>query len=491
MATVKELIDRQKVIRDELARMDADPELTEEDGGDLRDSLIEEYEKLDARLKPVVERMDKIRGIERAGRATGTGREAGDAGDAGTDTWGEHRAPEFMQRMDPFTDLDKVRQGMVPGRDMISRAMTMVEGDDRRGRLFGDRGEEATRKANMHPLIARHMLLTGYDDYVEAFRTYLNDPMGEGQAAVRALALGTASAGYLLPYVLDPTIVITNSGSTNPYRRIAEVKTTTTNAWHGANSAGITSAWLDEAGTAAEVSTPVGAVTIFAKKAAAWIVGSFEVMSDTNYAEQLPTMLSDEKDIREEAGFAIGTGGNTDNTGQPQGIATGLATAQRVLAGNVGTAGGVLGGTAIDPVNDIYNLNAALGARFRLSRSVGWVANITTINKIRALDKYGGGSFLANLGDGQPQRLLDNPLNESPSIASPGTAGASPVVIYGDWSKYYIVDRAGSTMLFDPLIKAASAANQPTGQQGWFYYWRVGAGLAAQNAFRYLANATA
>ena len=481
-----EIIGEQNKIHEELERMSAD-ESTTEDGDDanIRDTLVSRWQKLDADREKIVTRMEELSLIRKASEER-QNRESGDGGGA----W-PGRSPEFMQRADPFKDMDKIQRHLVPGTELISRAQTMVEYDDKKGRLFGDRGEESTRKAQSNPLIARHMLMTGQDDYVDNFRAYLNDPMGEGQTAMRALALGTASAGFLLPYVLDPTIVLTNSGSTNPYRRIAEVKTTTTNAWHGANSAGVTSAWLDEAGTAAEVSTPIGAVNVYAKKAAAWIIGGFETMSDTNYAEQLPGMLSDEKDIREEAAFAVGTGANTDNTGQPQGISTGLGTAQRILASNVGTAGGVFGGTAINPVNDVYNLNAGVGPRFRLSDSVGWVANITTINKIRALDVYGGGSFWANLGQGRPGLLLDKPISESPSLASPGTAGASAVCIFGDWSKFYIVDRIGATMLFDPLIKASSAANQPTGQQGWFFYWRVGSNLATTNAFRYLANATA
>jgi len=43
-------------------------------------------------------------------------------------------------------------------------------------------------------------------------------------------------------------------------------------------------------------------------------------------------------------------------------------------------------------------------------------------------------------------------------------------------------------MLFDPMLKGAGTGNVPTGTQGWFYYWRVGSGVATANAFRWIGN---
>jgi hypothetical protein len=77
-------------------------------------------------------------------------------------------------------------------------------------------------------------------------------------AARAALNLGVASGGYLLPFVLDPTIVLTNNASANPYRRISNVKTTTSNTWNGVTSAGVTAAWLAEGIATADASRPWG-----------------------------------------------------------------------------------------------------------------------------------------------------------------------------------------------------------------------------------------
>jgi hypothetical protein len=144
-----------------------------------------------------------------------------------------------MTRRDPFDDLDSVRRGMITREDAVARAATVVEQHDKRGLLPSHRGETVTRSAQDNPGIARHILMYGHDGYYDAFRAYVEDPTGPGlQRAAGALSLANAQGGYLLPYFLDPTIVITTDGTTNPYRRLANVKQITTNAYHGVNSAG-------------------------------------------------------------------------------------------------------------------------------------------------------------------------------------------------------------------------------------------------------------
>jgi HK97 family phage major capsid protein len=487
MAALNDLLAEQARIKSELQRMENDGTVTEETDGDLRDTLLSRWEELDGQTKPLIERMEKIRGITRSA-------EDPENREQGSDTpraWGGGgRGPEFMQRLDPFADLGKVKDGLIRPGEMVSRAMTMIEAHDKRHLLPDSRGEEATRKAQA-PSIARHMILTGHDDYLEAFRTYLNDPQGDGQIARTALLTSTATAGYLLPYVLDTQIILTNSGSTNPFRQISRVVTTTSNAWQGVNSAGVGVAWLAEGSAAADSGSAVGQIQIIPQKAAAWVTGSFESMQDTDYASQLPGMLGDARDVFEETAFSLGTGGTTGpNAGQALGVAMALGTAQKITPTAVGTAGGSFFGTA--GVADVYSLNAGLGPRFRLSPNVAWVANISTINRLRSLDQYGGSSFWTNLQSDVPPRLLGKPIYESPSLISVGTGGGTAIgsatAIFGDFSKYIICDRIGSTMLFDPMLKGAGTGNIPTGTQGWFYFWRVGGGVATANAFRWTGN---
>ena len=501
MATLQDLLDEQARIKNELRRMEEDEGTVEdEQSADARDTLIGRYQELEERTKPLIERMEKVKAITRSAADGG--------GEAGADTGTARRAPEFLQRHDPFEDLDAVRGGFVQSGDLISRAEAAVESHNKRKLLGDERAETAIRRMKgsdtpgldlgPRPEIARHMLLTGSDDYVEAFRTYLADPMGEGRrVAERSLGIATGGqGGYLLPYVLDPTIVLTNNGAANPYRRIARVVQTTSNAWQGVNSAGVTAVFVDE-GTASTdgFTNGVGQIQIYVKKAAAWVFGSYEAIGgpngsgDTNFADQLPGLFADERDILEESAFATGTGGS-QNAGAPLGILPAIAgTGSRVAAASGGQA---FSGTGSQPAQDVYNLQSGLGARFRKSPSVGWLADISTINKARSLDVYGGSSYWANFGDDTPEQLLGKPISESSSIpgtgAGTGTGTGNAIMVYGAWNNMIIVDRVGASMIYEPMVKASGNATQPTGQAGWYYFWRVGSGVSTSNAFKYLTN---
>ena len=193
MATLQEILDEQARITAELQRMETDESVTEEGDGNYRDTLIGRWDELDGQAKPIIERMERIKSITRSA-GNPANREAGDGGGNGGQpaTWAGSRGPEFMARLDPFADMDAVRDGRVKHADLIARAQNIIENHDKRGLLFGDRGEECTRKAQQ-PQIARHMLLTGSDDYVEAFRDYLNNPLAAVEIARTALQKVAAS----------------------------------------------------------------------------------------------------------------------------------------------------------------------------------------------------------------------------------------------------------------------------------------------------------
>jgi len=66
-------------------------------------------------------------------------------------------------------------------------------------------------------------------------------------------------------------------------------------------------------------------------------------------------------------------------------------------------------------------------------------------------------------------RLLGSSVYESSSMTT-ATGAGSRVLIYGDFSQSYIVDRWPSHVLFEPLIVGTGAnAQLPTGQSGWFF----------------------
>ena len=270
MATLDDLIDEQNVIRSELTALDESPDTTEEDHGDLRDTLIKRWKDLEERKAPLITRMEDLNLIKRMAGGEPANREHGDGGQP--NRWGGGRGPELMQRKDPLADRSETKDFTLLSRgDVIARASTLVEQHAKRGLLPGGRGDAATYVAQA-PGIARHMLLFGGDEYYDAFKDYVNDPTGPGlQRAAGALSLASAQGGYLLPYFLDPTIILTTDGTTNPYRRLTTPKKITTNAYQGVNSAGVQAAYLDEAASAGTGKYQGGGESqMGGKKGAAW-----------------------------------------------------------------------------------------------------------------------------------------------------------------------------------------------------------------------------
>ena len=452
MPTLKDKLDEMARIKSELQQMEDNDDTTEETDGDLRDTLVERWEQLDRESKPLIERMERVRGITRA---------AEDPANL------ERSTPDLVIRnnRDPFENLQAVRDRVIVRSELRGRALDAIEGEAKRGNMVHDYAEAATARVQDNPGIARHVLLTGSDEYQEAFRAYIENPEENVQRA--ALSLTLANGGYLLPFVLDPTIVLTNTGSANPFRRVSAVKQTTSNTWNGVTSAGVNAAWLAEGTMVTDGSPTVGNIAITPQKAAAWVFGSYEVLEDTDFGQQLPRLLADAKDRLEENAFSVGAGSG----GVPQGVTVGATTVVTTAT------------TLVIAVGDVYAVQGALPPRFRNAPGCAWIANVAIINKFRQLDTAGGASFWTNLGKGQPETLLGAPIYEDTSMASALTSG-NLLAVMGDFGQFYIVDRVGVSLIYEPLVKGTSSPYLPAGQAGWFMFWRVGSQVAVPNAFR-------
>ena len=246
-------------------------------------------------------------------------------------------------KRDPFEGFDRTRSGLMSSTDLRARALDAIE---QAPEYMSDAGRErATELVERTGLIngtgvARHILTTGSPEYHEAFRAYLDNP--DANASRAALSLANANGGYLVPFTLDPSIMLTNAGSMNPFRQLATIKTITTDDWNGVTSAGVNAEWLAEGTEAADATPTFGTAIITPKKAAAWVYGSFEILADSDFGAQFPALLSDAKDRLEEAAFATGNG-----TTQPAGAVTRAATVTAA-------------GTAAYAVADVYTLQASL-----------------------------------------------------------------------------------------------------------------------------------
>jgi HK97 family phage major capsid protein len=484
--TLQEIDGRLRSIKRELTRIDDIQEPSQEDYN-WQGTLIKEYDDLDEKATPLRTRMKDLRRI------------ANSAEDPDNREGPESKIPAMRgttgpdvtvrTKLDPFAEMQRVRDNLVAPSELRARAADLVEVDNKRHRLADDRAELATVRSqnDLRGQIARHMLVTGTPEYRDAFRNYIEfgnigQELREIEPYMRAINLTSGSGGFLLPYVLDPTIVLSNNASSNPFRRTSRVVQTTSNAWQGVNSAGVTAAWVNEATTAADMSPTVGQIQVFPQKGVAWVLGSYEALDDTSFGEQLPGLLADARDRLESAAFATGSG-----TLQPLGVVAALGTGSRVAPTATGTA---FVGTAAIP--DVYNLQAALPPRFRNSSGAAFMGNIITLNKVRALDQYGGGAFWANLTSNTPASLLGQPIYEASDMNATmtGTSGASgtasATLLFGDFNQFIIADRVGVSMLYEPMVKGSANAQLPTGQAGWYMFWRTSSTVSTTAAFRYL-----
>lgn len=459
--TLHDMEGRQTAIRSELANLSAIPEPADDDLS-WQNTLIAEFDDLEELVAPLRKRAQDLDRVMRTAQNP--------ANVEGPNT--DNRTPDLVTRnvigQDPFRDLDRVRRNLVEPGECRGRALDAIEMASRRGDLNHDYAETATRMAQDQFVgqskVAQHILETGSPEYLEAFRAYMRDPQGFSSRA--ALSLTLANGGYLLPFVLDPSIILTNASSANPWRRISRVVQTTSNTWNGVNSAGVTAGMIGEGTVVADATPTVANIVITPQKANAWIFGSYEVLEDTDFGQQLPVLLADAKDRLEESQFATGNG-TPPNT-------QGVVTAATVV---VTTAT-----TLVIAVGDIYAVQAALPPRFRNAPGAAWVANVAIINSFRQLDTAGGSSFWTNLGKGQPETLLGAPIYESTTMSATKAIG-SLEAIFGDFGQYIICDRVGVSMIYEPLVKD-TATGRPTGQAGWFMFWRFGAQISTTNAFR-------
>ena len=481
MATRKKKSDKLKEslesIRSELLELEELEEPTDEQASRAQE-LLGEFDTAQEAYNEQVAHEERVEAV-RAAALTPGGQER---------TPGD--GPEFMRsRGNPYEDLDRVRGANLNERatigDLRTRALYAVElaGEQ----LTEDQQERAERlvRGDRRGRIAQHLLLTGSDDYQRAFEALLanagNPALLEddeyqayklAEAHRRAMTLTDAAGGFLVPFTLDPTIILTNAGSANPFRQVSTIKTITTDTWNGVSSAGVTASWLAESNEVGDNSPTFGQPSITPKKAAAWVQGSFEVLADSGFAAEVGPLLADAKDRLEATAFATGNG-----TTQPKGVITAVSA----------VSGSVVASAGADTyaVGDVYAVEEALPPRYRITGSPSWMANKSIINKTRQFDTSGGSSFWANLGMGQPEQLLGAPIYEASAMDGVINAAAENyALLLGDFRNFYIVDRVGMTMVYEPLVKGSNG--RPTGEAGWFAYWRVGSDVVNADAFRLL-----
>jgi HK97 family phage major capsid protein len=491
--TYKQILNRLQDIEDEVDRLAAidDDDLTPEQEARWHE-INDEWEELDRERKRLERDEDRAR-IKRAKIADVARGAAGRSGATGTRVYGGADAgptgePDSVKEgrfRDPW-DTSEIRMGLslaARTSELRSRARSAIE---KMPATTSERREVMTKIIDRYDTkdarLSQLALATSSEAYVRAFGKLISnqgavaildkDEMDAYQRAenFRAMSLTDTAGGFLVPFQLDPTVIITAAGSFNQVRQIAREVIATGDVWSGISSAGVTGQWTAEATETTE-STPVLAQpTVPVHKLDVFVGISIEAAMDAeNVAQEVAEMIAFEKERLESVAFVTGSG-----IGQPTGIITALTAGSSVVAS---------AGADVFAVADVYALDGALPARYRFNAS--WLAHRLVYNLMRRFDTQGGASLWTTLGQGMPAALLGRPNFEAEAMDGTITALADNLLaVYGDFTNYVVADRIGTTIEFIPHLFGPN--RRPTGQRGWYAYARVGADSVNDGAFRML-----
>jgi HK97 family phage major capsid protein len=437
--------------------------LSKQDGAEF-DELAAEFDQLTRH----VEKLDRAAQIAGAvgGRSGALRVERGSIQDSSQD------ADRPQHRDAALRQLDRSVKAGLP-----ARAAETVE------RLIGA-GPEHERS-----WVARWVTDTGSEAYRSAFAKLV--AYGEARASLewtpaerqaydrvsrlkqeqRALSLTDSAGGFLVPFELDPSVIITSAGSENPLLQISRVVSTVTDVWHGVSSVGVQASWDAEAQEVSDDSPPFAEPSIPNCKGAAFVPFSIELAGDApTLLTELGKLLSD--GMLQLLNDALTTG---SGTGMPTGIVTALTGGSSVVS--TATADTLVAA-------DVYNVQNSLNARWQ--PNARWVANIAILNKLRQLETANGALQFPELRNTIPT-LAGKPVHELSNMDGTlgGGAGNDSVLIYGDFSNFVISQRIGSNVELIPHL-FSPANNRPTGQRGLYMYARYGSDSVNDAAFKLL-----
>jgi HK97 family phage major capsid protein len=435
------------------------------------DALIAERQQLQADIAAEERRIEARTAL--AGAAGGRGRvEDGD---------GARSAPRPpATRDDPFAVLeDRSLNPRERRTALIDSTLRAVEG----------RIERAEDQAHFERILRRHaddtawaenLLARSRPAYADGFAKLMtgrSELLTEEERA--AVAIGTTTqGGYLVPTHLDPTLILTNDGSSNVLRSANTRKVTLTegNVWYGVTSAGVTASWDAELTEVSDDSPTVAQASITCYKAQAFVQASIEAFEDiAGLASDVLMLLGDARDRLEGAAHMVGSGS------QPQGLFTVInaSASLRTTSTTAATIGEV----------DIHALYRALPVRWR-GRGT-FVANPLYLLAIKRLGTAVSSAFSGDLTQPVTDRILGRPVLESDDAPTTQTTTAlDQEVVFSDLSQFTIVDKPGGVSVeFIPHL-FNTANNLPDGRRGWYMHWRNGSGQPALAAGRILVDKT-
>ena len=388
------------------------------------------------------------------------------------------KGPEFIRKPDPTDALNDRNASPQSIADAITRALEPnVESPENmahvRKTLNRHRGDTDW---------ARQILVRATPAYESAWAKMICGRHWDLTSEERTAMSTTTSANgdYLVPTHLDPTIILTNSGSSNVMRQYATIKTLTRpgdSSWQGITSAGVDASFDGQIVEVSDDTPTFAQPTIPVWKAQALVQASIEAVEDIpGLATELLMLFADAKDRVEGTAHMTGAG-----TAGPTGLFTALDANTNVE---------IVSDTAAAIFKaDLNELYYSVPVRWR--RNAKWVMNPVWALAIHDLGTAVSATYSGDLAQGPSGTILNKEVVETDDApATTTTTVRDNRLVLGDLSQYYIVDKPGSFSVdFIPHL-FNTTTNLPDGRRGWYAYWRTGGDSVVDTAFRLLQDKT-
>lgn len=384
-----------------------------------------------------------------------------------------------------------INRAPAPADIMSDRSATPQALADAVTRALEPRVERPENMAHVRSLLLRHrmdrdwsraLLVRSSDAYESAWAKVLTgrgwDLTPEERTVMSSVT--DANGGLLVPTHLDPTVILSNSGSSNVIRGVSRVVTLTRpgdNSWQGITSDGVTASFDAQLTEVSDDSPTVVRPTIPVHKAQALVQASIELTEDVSgLAGEILRMFGDAKDRLEGAAHATGSGSDA-----PTGIFTAL---------DANTNAEIISDTAA-AINkeDLDEMYRSVPVRFR--GNARWLMNPIWALAIQNLGTAVSNKFTTDLSNATTDFLYRKPVLESDDAPSSATTTVKDnEIIFGDFMNYVIVDKPGSFAVEYIPHLFNTTTNLPDGRRAWYAYWRTGADSVVDTAFRMLQDKT-
>ena len=271
---------------------------------------------------------------------------------------------------------------------------------------------------------------TATDEYNKAFWDMMRGD-GHVMEVRNALSVGKDDeGGYTVPGEFERRL-IQGLEENNIFRQMAHVIRTSsgTRKIPIANDT-MEASWIDEGEEIPETTTKFAQTTLSAYKMGAMIRVSNELLNDSAFdiAAYIADRFGKAMGRAEEKAFIVGTGDK-----QPTGLLN-------------DTVGAETGATAASPTSvtfdDIFRLYYSLKSPYRAKAA--FLCNEELLLQLMML-KDGQGNYIWRpaLDIGKPDTILGRPIYTSGFM--PGVAKGNKVMTFGDYSYYWVADRASRT----------------------------------------------